>query len=501
MDTAAFLYESVRVVFSFLLLLFIPGFALSLVIFPRLTDLSIIDRLVYSTVLSISSCIAAVVFIDIVPGLDVTLETFTLVISVFSLLLFLFWSAERYYLNSRLKKLEPEISKDNRDLQKYHTRAINATKDRFRKDTRTVVVYHESWKSGISHTGHSFLLDAGEEISIRQVAENKLNTGDRYIVDPPYPKTRYFEVIIREYNDNGLSQVDDLQIYPVLVTKNPINSLPGPAVQPGALQITERIYQKTSTTEVQWIYSHDFHIFAILHAEDSLSQTVDLILLMLDEIVTSIQGDIERSSSHKDRQVSGNAFDAVSDTNRPTSSQPVKIPRRFEFRPGVRSKPVQERPLILPGDQFEDLPEKHEVHIRAEPKEIPPHQFVQPGVEQKKRPEGPEIQPRGLPKDIQKHPILRTVIEPNQVTLRPGMHHQVQAKDFLKHPENKLVVDSIRKLQKDILRDLDMFNITTESFKGSRKNIENIQIPKKADVNKKLADADKELRDLDWLYE
>ncbi len=50
MDTAAFIFESMRVVFSFLLLLFIPGFALSLVIFPRLTDLSTIDRLVYSMV-------------------------------------------------------------------------------------------------------------------------------------------------------------------------------------------------------------------------------------------------------------------------------------------------------------------------------------------------------------------------------------------------------------------------------------------------------------------
>jgi hypothetical protein len=81
------------------------------------------------------------------------------------------------------------------------------------------------------------------------------------------------------------------------------------------------------------------------------------------------------------------------------------------------------------------------------------------------------------------------------------VHHQVHVKDILKHPENKLVVDSIRKLQKDILRDLDMFNLSTESFKMSRKNMENIQIPKKADVNKKLADADGEMRDLDWLYE
>jgi hypothetical protein len=501
MDTAAFLFESVRVVFSFLLLLFVPGFALSLVIFPRFTDLSTIDRLVYSIVLSISSCIASVVFIDIVPGLDVTLDTFILVISVFSLLLVLFWSAERYYLNSHLKKKEPKTLKDNQDLQKYHSRGINATKDRFREDTRTVVVYHESGKSGISHIGHSFLIDLGEEIDIQQVAENKLNVNDRYVVDPPYPKTRYFEVIIREYNDNGLSQVDDLQIYPVLITKNPIRSFPGPAPQPGTLEITERIYQKTNNTEIQWIYSHDFHIFAILHAEDTLNQMVDLILGKLDEIVTSLKGEIQSFSSQKDRQVLKNELDTVSDNLSPTLSQTVKISRQFEFRPGVHSKSNHERPLILPGDQLWDIPEKPEIHIRAEPKEIPPGKFIQPNVQQKERPESLEIQPRGLPVDIQKHPILQTFVEPQKVPLRPGVPPQVEVKDILKHPENKLVVDSIRKLQKDILRDLDMFNLTTESFKRSRKNIENIQIPKKADVKKKLADAEGEMRDLDWLYE
>ena len=500
MDTAAFLFGSMRMVFSFLLLLFVPGFALSLVIFPRLTDLSTVDRLVYSIVLSISSCIASVVFIDIVPGLDVTLDTFILIISVFSLLLVLFWSAERYYLNSHLKKKEPKTLKDNQDLQKYHSRGINATKDRFREDTRTVVVYHESGKSGISHIGHSFLIDLGEEIDIQQVAENKLNINDRYVVDPPYPKTRYLEVIIREYNDNGLSQVDDLQIYPVLITKNPIRSFPA-APQPGTLQITERIYQKTNNTEIQWIYSHDFHIFAILHAEDTLNHMVDLILGKLEEIVTSLKGEIQRSSSQKNRQVLKNEPDTVSDNACPTPSQTVKISRQFEFRPGVHSKSNQERPLILPGDHFEDIPEKPEGHIRAKPKEIPPHQFIQPDVKQKERAESPEIPPWGIPVDIQKHPILQTIVKPDRVTFLPGVHHQVLAKDILKHPENKLVVDSIRKLQKDILRDLDMFNLSTESFKMSRKNMENIQIPKKADVNKKLADADGEMRDLDWLYE
>jgi len=455
MDTAVF-YESGRLLFSFLLIIFVPGFALSLVIFPRLADLSIMDRLVYATVMGISSCIATVVFIDIVPGLEVTVENFALVISCFSLLVLLAWSAERYYLNRRLKKQEPKILKDNPEREKYNTRAINATKDRFRKDTRTMVIYHESWKSGLRHIGHSFLMDAGEEIDIQQIAENKLDDTDSYIVDPPYPKTRYFEVVILEYNDNGSSQIDDLQIYPVHVTKNPKRREKSPALQNGTLQITKRIYQKSSTSEVQWIYSHDFHIFAILHAEDTLDQMVDLILWKLDEIVTSLKGGIQSSSSRKDPHMVKNAFDTEFDGPSNALSQPVYIPEKLE---------------------------------------------IQQKAEQKERMKSPEFQPRVLPVDIQKRQELQTNYEPKHVSLHSGVHHQVLVKDSLKHPENKLVVDSIRKLQKDILRDLDMFNLTTESFKRSRKNIENIQIPKKADVHRKLAEAKEEMRDLDWLYE
>jgi hypothetical protein len=67
--------------------------------------------------------------------------------------------------------------------------------------------------------------------------------------------------------------------------------------------------------------------------------------------------------------------------------------------------------------------------------------------------------------------------------------------------ENKLEVASIRKLQQNILRDLNMYDLTPDSFKRSQKIIDKIQIPKKADVNKKLSEAEEEMMDLEWLYE
>jgi hypothetical protein len=67
--------------------------------------------------------------------------------------------------------------------------------------------------------------------------------------------------------------------------------------------------------------------------------------------------------------------------------------------------------------------------------------------------------------------------------------------------ENKVEVASVRKLQKNILRDLNMFDLTPDSFRRTQKNMEHIQIPKNSDVNKKLSEAEEEMMDLDWIYE
>lgn len=450
------LFDGIRIVIGFLLFLFIPGFALSLAIFPRLTDLSITDRIVYSTVLSISSGIASMVFLDMVLGFERTLENFILVTGSFSVLAFLFWAGSWYYLNRQFKK-SPEIklSKDERDLQRFESRTLNAKKDQFRKDTRTAVIYHESRQSGLRHIDHSFLIDTGEEIDIRQVTENKLYVTESYLLEPPYPKTRYFEVLIREYYDDGLSQVDHLQIYPVLVTKNPKSTASGSPLQQETHQITKRIYEKTSTTEVQWVYSHDFQIYAIIHDEDTLHQMVDWVLGKLDEIVTSAKSGTFVSLPGEEREEVSDVTDTVVQKPPITPPQPVITPLTGT-QAGVRSKSISQQKVTPPGSQ---------------------------------------------PTDIFKKPSVPAGSEPGHIPIRTEVPDQVRSKKILTHPENQLVVDSIRKLQRDILRDLDMFNLTTESFKGSRKNIENIRIPKKADVNKKLAEAKKELKDLDWLYE
>jgi hypothetical protein len=578
METVPVILGVMRIILGFLLLVGIPGFAISLVVFPRLTDMSILDRLVYSAVLGIISAIAFVVFMDVVPGSELTLENLTLVAGVFSAGALMVWLCERWYLNRRLiTHPEPQISDDSPDHQRYYSREINAAKDQFRQDTRTVVVYHESERlSGMNFVSHSYLLDVAEEIDIQQVVENKLKGTDSFILESPYPKTRYFELILLEHDEGRSSLVDDLQIYPVHVTTKPETNFPGTTLQRDTLLITERIYTKTSTEEVQWIYSHDFHIFAFIHAEDSLARMVDRILGILDEIVIAAQSGIRIHSLAGDRQILRSPFDAVSEKPRDTAVTSPEIPQRPEVQPVVQPRDKTRRPVILPGVQDKEISGEREgqiwittpeipqhpevqpvvkprdktrrpvilpgvqdeeiygeregqiwitstamskrpaIQTSVEPKEIPrstefqsgvlsqeipQHPEFQPGEEQKNIQKIPDMQPQVLPVDRQKPPVRQTVVEPETIPTRPEGQPRVLSKNYLSPVENKLEVASIRKLQKNILRDLNMFDLTPDSFKRSPKIIDTIRIPKKADVTKKLSEAEEEMLDLTWLYE
>jgi hypothetical protein len=111
MDTLAVIFEGLRIFFGFFLVLFLPGFTISLVYYPRSTDLSLIDRLVYSTILSVGSVMVSVLFMKFVLGENTTPRNIALFICVLCEIALCLWWCERWYLNSRSKNiLDPRIS-------------------------------------------------------------------------------------------------------------------------------------------------------------------------------------------------------------------------------------------------------------------------------------------------------------------------------------------------------------------------------------------------------
>ncbi|MFA6225800.1 MAG: hypothetical protein WC620_06395 [Methanoregula sp.] len=196
----------------------------------------------------------------------------------------------------------------------------------------TEVVYHEYQKSGRNHTDHSYLIDVDEEIDIQQVMEYKWKVFDSVVLKPPHPRTRCFELVINEYSDDGTPVIDDLQVYHVLVTKKPDVRILGFALKHGDWIITERIYKKANTTEIQWIYSDDFHMFAITHAQDNLERMVEEIVEKIDEIATSVKTGYRIYSHMENQRMRREAFDAVMETQSGITINKTAILKHPEFQ-------------------------------------------------------------------------------------------------------------------------------------------------------------------------
>lgn len=196
----------------------------------------------------------------------------------------------------------------------------------------TEVVYHEYQKSGRNHTNHSYLIDIGEEIDIQQVMEYKWKVFDSVILKPPHPRARYFELFINEYFHDGTSMIDDLHVYPVLVKKKPDFRILGFVLKRGDWIITERIYKKANTTEIQWIYSDDFHLFAITHAQDNPERMAELIVAKIDEIATSVKSGYRVYSHMENQRMQREDFDAVMEIPGSVTINKTAILKHPEFQ-------------------------------------------------------------------------------------------------------------------------------------------------------------------------
>jgi uncharacterized membrane protein len=123
MDVIAAISGDVQIMLGFFLLLFVPGFAVSFVFFPHQNDIPLIERLIYSTVLSIGLVIILVLFMDVVLGINTTPRNISIIICAFSVIGFITWQCEKMYGNSRLKrKLDSLISMDYYRMWGYFKR-------------------------------------------------------------------------------------------------------------------------------------------------------------------------------------------------------------------------------------------------------------------------------------------------------------------------------------------------------------------------------------------
>src|SRR5512139_4112910 len=122
-DMVPVIAEGVRVILEYLMLFFVPGLLITLVFFPRLTDMKPAERLVWAIVLSIGLSITSILFMRLVLGTDANTQRVSLGLSLFSAFLLIVWVCEIVYLSSR-------DSGRFLHLRKHLSRAVNKRRDR-----------------------------------------------------------------------------------------------------------------------------------------------------------------------------------------------------------------------------------------------------------------------------------------------------------------------------------------------------------------------------------
>lgn len=196
----------------------------------------------------------------------------------------------------------------------------------------TAIIYQHDQRVDKNHISHSYLVDVGEEIEVQQIMEYKWKVFDSVVLKPPHPKTRFFELIVTEYKDISSSLIDDLHISPVEASQKPDFRIFGITLKRGGWEITDRIEKKTNTTEIQWIYTDDFHLFAITHATEPLETVIDDLVSKIDDIASSIRSGYRIPSHMENQRMRREAFDAVVDSHGGVTLNKTAMLKHPEFQ-------------------------------------------------------------------------------------------------------------------------------------------------------------------------
>ena len=103
------LFSIFRVIFGYILILFVPGFAITWAIYPEKEEIPFIERIALSTILSIAGTMISILFMDVVLGVDLTPVTITVMLLLVTGVSSLVWWIHRFIrrkYHTRMKKKE-----------------------------------------------------------------------------------------------------------------------------------------------------------------------------------------------------------------------------------------------------------------------------------------------------------------------------------------------------------------------------------------------------------
>ncbi len=94
--------EILRIITGLILILFVPGYALSWAFFPQRQNITYSERIALSFVLSIAGVMVTILFIDLVLGIDTTPINIVISIITLTVLSLISWKIHLYVINKRI---------------------------------------------------------------------------------------------------------------------------------------------------------------------------------------------------------------------------------------------------------------------------------------------------------------------------------------------------------------------------------------------------------------
>jgi uncharacterized membrane protein len=85
-----------RAIVGYILILFVPGYALTLALYPTREELLLIERIALSFVLSVVGVMISVLFADLYLGIDVTPVNIVVITLIVTFLAALIWQARLF---------------------------------------------------------------------------------------------------------------------------------------------------------------------------------------------------------------------------------------------------------------------------------------------------------------------------------------------------------------------------------------------------------------------
>ena len=152
----------------------------------------------------------------------------------------------------------------------------------------THIVEHQSFRYTWELVRHTYIVDSENEIEIRQVEISP--SHENHLLDPPYPRTSFFEVEIDQIQKNGKTVFSLRNICPVQIKENPGLNFLNSLIKPGSSRVTKRFQLQEGDAETRWLYTDDFFLISLSSGDrHDLDMLISLVIGKLNMIALSIQ--------------------------------------------------------------------------------------------------------------------------------------------------------------------------------------------------------------------